>query len=116
MGTDIKSHLQERGIEYRETEDLNAVLPEVDVVYQTRIQKERFADRMDEYRRVSGVYVMDAAALARMRPDAVLMHPLPRVDEIREEVDADPRATYFRQARNGLYIRMALLRMLLSPG
>ena len=116
MGTDIKSHLLERGIEYRETEDLNAVLPEVDVVYQTRIQKERFADRMEEYRRVSGVYVMDTAALARMRPDAVLMHPLPRVDEIREEVDADPRATYFRQARNGLYIRMALLRMLLNPG
>lgn len=116
MGTDIKAHLLERGIEFRETEDLDAVLPEVDVVYQTRIQKERFADRMDEYRRVSGVYVMDAAALAKMRPDAVLMHPLPRVDEIREEVDADPRATYFRQARNGLYIRMALLRMLLSSG
>jgi aspartate carbamoyltransferase catalytic subunit len=115
MGSDIKSHLQERGIEYRETEDLDGVLPEVDVVYQTRIQKERFADRMDEYRRVSGVYVMDAASLSRMRADAVLMHPLPRVDEIREEVDADPRAAYFRQARNGLFIRMALLRMLLNP-
>jgi aspartate carbamoyltransferase catalytic subunit len=58
---------------------------------------------------------MDAAALARMAPGAVLLHPLPRVGEISEEVDVDPRAAYFRQARNGLYIRMALLRMLLDP-
>ena len=115
MGADIKAHLDERRTSYEETIHLEPVLGEVDVVYQTRIQKERFGDRMDEYRRVSGVYVMDAAAMARMKPDAVLMHPLPRVDEIREEVDADPRAAYFRQARNGLYIRMALLRMLLNP-
>ncbi len=115
MGADIKAHLDQRGIPYEESVELDPVLPEVDVVYQTRIQKERFGDRMDEYRRVSGVYVMDGAAIARMRPDAVLMHPLPRIDEIREEVDDDPRAAYFRQARNGLYIRMALLHMLLSP-
>jgi aspartate carbamoyltransferase catalytic subunit len=114
MGRDIKAHLDEKGTLYRETEDLDAVLPEVDVVYQTRVQKERFANRMDEYRRVSGVYVMDREALARMRPDAILMHPLPRVGEISEEVDADPRAAYFRQARNGLFIRMALLRMVLG--
>ncbi|MFN2464847.1 MAG: aspartate carbamoyltransferase [Candidatus Dormibacteria bacterium] len=114
MGADIKAHLEERGTPYEETATLDDVLPVVDVVYQTRIQKERFAHRMDEYRRVSGVYIMDGAALAKMRADAVLMHPLPRVDEIREEVDGDPRAAYFRQARNGLYIRMALLRMLLS--
>jgi len=113
MGADIKAHLSERGVPFVETESLDQVLPEVDVVYQTRIQKERFADRMDEYRRVSGVFVMDGKAMALMRPDAVLMHPLPRVDEIREEVDADPRAAYFRQARNGLFIRMALLRLLL---
>jgi aspartate carbamoyltransferase catalytic subunit len=115
MGADIKAHLDERRTPYEETIDLERVLGSVDVVYQTRIQKERFGDRMDEYRRVSGIYVMDAAAMARMKPDAVLMHPLPRVDEIREEVDADPRAAYFRQARNGLFIRMALLRMLLNP-
>jgi len=115
MGADIKAHLTERRVPFIETEELDQVLPEVDVVYQTRIQKERFGDRMDEYRRVSGVYVMDATTMAKMRPDAVLMHPLPRIDEIREEVDSDPRAAYFRQARNGLYIRMALLRMLLNP-
>jgi aspartate carbamoyltransferase catalytic subunit len=113
MGRDIKAHLDERGTHYRETEDLEEVLPNVDVVYQTRIQKERFSGRMGEFRRVSGVYVMDARAMERMRPDAILMHPLPRVGEILAEVDADPRAAYFRQAANGLYIRMALLRMLL---
>jgi aspartate carbamoyltransferase catalytic subunit len=115
MGRDIKTHLDEKGTSYRETEDLEAVLPEVDVVYQTRIQKERFSGRMDQFRRVSGVYVMDARALDLMRPDAILMHPLPRVGEIPADVDGDPRAAYFRQAQNGLYIRMALLRMLLGP-
>ena len=114
IGRDIKAHLDERGIVYRETEDLDEVLGEVDVVYQTRIQKERFAGRMAEFRRVSGVYVMDARAMSRMRPGAILMHPLPRVGEILDEVDSDPRAAYFRQARNGLFIRMALLRMVLA--
>jgi aspartate carbamoyltransferase catalytic subunit len=116
IGHDIKAHLDERGTTYRETADLDAVLPEVDVVYQTRIQKERFGSAIEEYRRVSGVYIMDARAMDRMRPDAILMHPLPRVGEISPEVDSDPRAAYFRQARNGLYIRMALLRMLLRGG
>jgi aspartate carbamoyltransferase catalytic subunit len=115
IGDDIKAHLDERGTMFRETADLDAVLPEVDVVYQTRIQKERFGSAMEDYRRVSGVYVMDLRAMDRMRPDAILMHPLPRVGEITPEVDGDPRAAYFRQARNGLYIRMALLRMLLRP-
>ena len=114
MGRDIKGYLRERNVPFEETEDLDAALAAADVVYQTRIQKERFAGRMDDYRRVQGIYVMDAAALRRMRPDAILMHPLPRVGEIAEEVDADPRAAYFRQARNGLYIRMALLRLLLK--
>jgi aspartate carbamoyltransferase catalytic subunit len=115
IGHDIKAHLDQRGTTFRETADLDAVLPEVDVVYQTRIQKERFGSAIGEYRRVSGVYVMDAIAMDRLRPDAILMHPLPRVGEISPEVDGDPRAAYFRQARNGLYIRMALLRMLLRP-
>jgi aspartate carbamoyltransferase catalytic subunit len=114
MGRDIKSHLDERGVSYRETEDLDAVLPGVDVVYQTRIQKERFGSRLDEYRRVSGIYIMDARAMSLMRSTAVLMHPLPRVGEITPDVDRDPRAAYFRQARNGLFIRMSLLRLLLG--
>jgi aspartate carbamoyltransferase catalytic subunit len=113
MRDDIKAHLDEHGVTWSETRDLAAVLPQVDVVYQTRIQKERFTDE-DAYRAVKGVYRIDAAALALMKRDAIVMHPLPRVDEIAPEVDADPRAAYFRQARNGLVIRMALLDWLIA--
>jgi aspartate carbamoyltransferase catalytic subunit len=113
MRQDIKSHLDEHGLRWRETADLDAVLPEVDVVYQTRIQKERFEDEA-AYQAVKGVYRIDAAAMERLAPGAILLHPLPRVDEIAPEVDADPRAAYFRQARNGVQIRMALLDMVLS--
>jgi aspartate carbamoyltransferase catalytic subunit len=113
MRDDIKEHLDEHHVSWSETQDLTAVLPQVDVVYQTRIQKERFADEA-VYHQVRGVYRIDPAALALMRRDAIVMHPLPRVDEIAPEVDSDPRAAYFRQARNGLLIRMALLDWLIS--
>lgn len=113
MREDIKRHLDEHGVRWRETSDLDSVLPEVDVVYQTRIQKERFPDQAS-YAAVRGCYVIDRAAMRRLRPDAIVMHPLPRVDEIDPAVDADPRAAYFRQARNGMHIRMALLDMVLS--
>ena len=113
MGDDLKAHLDERHVPWVETEDLNAVLPDVDVVYMTRIQKERFTDP-EAYNAVKGVYRMDKASMTLMRKYAILMHPLPRVDEIAPEVDEDPRAAYFRQARNGLHIRMALLDKLLS--
>jgi aspartate carbamoyltransferase catalytic subunit len=113
MREDIKDHLDEHHVAWVETQDLDAVLPQVDVVYQTRIQKERFSDEAS-YLALKGVYRIDAATLARMRKEAIVMHPLPRVDEIAPEVDADPRAAYFRQARNGLYIRMALLDRLLA--
>jgi aspartate carbamoyltransferase catalytic subunit len=113
MRDDIKAHLDEHGVRWTETRDLAAVLPQVEVVYQTRIQKERFTDE-EAYRAVKGVYRIDGSALALLRKDAIVMHPLPRVDEIAPEVDADPRAAYFRQARNGLFIRMALLDWLLS--
>ena len=113
MRDDIKRHLEEHGVAWREEPDFDAVLPRADVVYQTRIQKERFASD-EEYRTVKGVYVIDAEAMRKLRPEAVVMHPLPRVDEITTEVDGDPRAAYFRQARNGLHIRMALLDMVLS--
>jgi len=83
------------------------------VVYMTRIQKERFADP-DAYHAVKGIYRIDASSLAQMRKYAIVMHPLPRIDEIAPEVDDDPRAAYFRQARNGLPVRMALLDRLLS--
>jgi aspartate carbamoyltransferase catalytic subunit len=113
MRPDLKAHLDEHHIPWVETEDLESVLPEVDVVYQTRIQKERFTD-LDAYNAIKGIYRIDNSSLALMRKYAIVMHPLPRVDEIAPEVDADPRAAYFRQARNGMHIRMALLDRLLS--
>ncbi len=113
MRADLKAHLDEHHVPWLETQDLEAVLPEVDVVYMTRIQKERFTDP-DAYNAVKGVYRIDKQAMASMRKYAILMHPLPRVDEIAPEVDDDERAAYFRQARNGLHIRMALLDRLLG--
>lgn len=113
MRQDIKDHLDEHHVPWAETPDLDAVLPQVDVVYQTRIQKERFEDDAS-YLEVKGVYRIDTETMSRLRKNAIVMHPLPRVDEIAPEVDADPRAAYFRQARNGLYIRMALLDKVLS--
>ena len=113
MRSDLKAHLDEHHVPWVETEDLDSVLPEVDVVYMTRIQKERFADPAD-YAKVKGVYRIDKRSLELMRKYAIVMHPLPRVDEIDPEVDADARAAYFRQARNGLHVRMALLDRLLA--
>jgi aspartate carbamoyltransferase catalytic subunit len=113
MRRDILDHLDNHAVRWHTSDDLAAVLPQVDVVYQTRIQKERFAD-LAEYDAVHGIYVIDETAMARMRPDAILMHPLPRLDEIVPAVDGDRRAAYFRQARNGVQVRMALLDMVLS--
>jgi aspartate carbamoyltransferase catalytic subunit len=115
MGADIRAELTEAGVPFRDEPDLDAVLPHVDVVYQTRVQKERFAST-EEYESAKGQYVIDAGAMHRLNPGAILMHPLPRVDEITTAVDADPRAAYFRQAHNGVYIRMALLNQLLGNG
>ena len=114
MKEDILEHLRERGVNYEEEESLEKVLPEVDVVYQTRIQKERFGDRLADYEQCRGLYVLNQSSLDRMSPDAIIMHPLPRVGEIASEVDRDPRAAYFRQAQNGLFVRMALLTLVLD--
>jgi aspartate carbamoyltransferase catalytic subunit len=113
MRDDLKAHLDEHHVPWIETEDLESVLPEVDVVYMTRIQKERFTDP-GAYESVRGIYRIDKRSLAVMRKYAIVMHPLPRVDEIAPEVDDDPRAAYFRQARNGMPVRMALLDRLLG--
>jgi aspartate carbamoyltransferase catalytic subunit len=113
MRADLKAHLDEHRIPWIETADLDAVLPEVDVVYMTRIQKERFSDPAT-YEAVKGIYRMDRSSMARMRKYSILLHPLPRVDEISPDVDDDPKSAYFRQARNGLHVRMALLDRLLT--
>ncbi|MBI4530436.1 MAG: aspartate carbamoyltransferase [Candidatus Latescibacteria bacterium] len=113
MKDDIKDYLTRHNVRYIEETNLKKVLPKVDVVYQTRIQKERFGDRIDDYEKARGIYIIDREMLSYMHDDAIIMHPLPRVDEITPDVDNDPRAAYFRQAKNGLYIRMALLTMVL---
>ena len=114
MRGDIKDYLDRHGIQWEESADLAAVAGQVDVIYQTRIQRERFGDRVQEYQQARGRYIVDRSILDRMSGEAIVMHPLPRVDEIAPEVDQDPRAAYFRQAHNGLYVRMALLRMILA--
>lgn len=115
MKEDIKDYLRRHDTDFEEVEDLHAVAREVDVIYQTRIQRERFGDRPHEYEQARGKYIIDQTVLDCMRKESIVMHPLPRVDEIDTAVDGDPRAAYFRQAHNGLYVRMALLRMLLAP-
>ena len=104
--------LKRKNIGFIETADLEIYMGELDILYMTRIQAERFADK-SEYERNKGIYVLDCEKLKPARSDMIIMHPLPRVDEIAHEVDQDPRAKYFKQAKYGLYIRMALiLRML----
>lgn len=104
----VKKYLDEKGIRYVETTDLDAVAGSIDVLYQTRIQKERFPS-LEEYEKAAGKYIVDRKLMDLLKPEAIVLHPLPRAGEIAEEVDDDPRAAYFRQAVNGLYIRMALI-------
>lgn len=114
MGDDIRQALDAAGVRYRDEPDLDRAMAEADVVYQTRIQRERFATQQ-EYDAAQGIYIIDQRHLQHMGPKSIILHPLPRVDEIAPEVDADPRAAYFRQARNGVLVRMALLAELMTP-
>jgi len=105
--------LKEHGVIFHESETLEDCVPHADVVYITRVQRERF-ESLEEYEAIKDSYFVDAAMADRMKPTAIIMHALPRLNEIAPEVDANPRAAYFRQAKNGMYIRMALLDHLLS--
>jgi aspartate carbamoyltransferase catalytic subunit len=109
MRADILGYLDEHGVSYQLESEIDPVIREVDVIYQTRIRPERMADA-----RSLGRYAIDSTVLQRMKPDAMILHPLPRTVELDKTVDNDPRALYFRQAVNGLYVRMALLTMLLD--
>ena len=93
---------------YKETADLEAELPHLDVLYMTRIQQERFFNE-EEYLRLKGCYQLDEALLQKAPADMPVLHPLPRIDEIKKDVDDDPRAAYFDQVHNGVYIRMAII-------
>jgi aspartate carbamoyltransferase catalytic subunit len=108
----VRYDLHEAGAQVREHTDLEAILPELDVLYVTRIQRERFPDE-NEYRKVAGQYQIDAETLSDAKPDLSVMHPLPRVDEIAPDIDETTHATYFEQAHNGVPVRMALLDRLL---
>lgn len=115
MGDDVKEYLDRHGVAFEEREDFESIIGDVDALYQTRIQKERFIDA-DEYQKFKGSYTLTLENTEPMKQGAVILHPLPRVDEIHPELDALPKAAYFRQARYGLLIRMALLTELCGPG
>ena len=100
-------------IEYKEVEKLEDVMPELDILYMTRVQRERFFNE-DEYLRMKNFYILDAEKMQLAKPDMYVLHPLPRVNEISVDVDDDPRAAYFKQVQNGVYVRMALILTLLG--
>src|SRR5512140_2645891 len=113
MPAELIDELNARGIEQTEYTSLDTCLPETDVLYVTRVQKERFADEAT-YESVKGEYVIDPQVMKAAKKRAIVMHPLPRVGEISPDFDDDPRAAYFRQMEYGLYVRMALLAMVLG--
>lgn len=112
VGTDVKVYLDAQGVAYEETADLNAVVERADVVYMTRVQEERF-ETAAAYMEMRDSYCMSRNLADRMKPGAILMHPLPRLGELPIEVDTSPHAVYFKQAQYGLRVRMALLQSLL---
>ncbi|HSB00283.1 MAG TPA: aspartate carbamoyltransferase [Anaerolineales bacterium] len=110
---DVMDEVAEKGIQQAEYRSLEEVLPETDVLYVTRVQKERFEDPA-VYEKVKGAYVIDPEIMKAAKREMIVMHPLPRVGEISVDFDDDPRAAYFRQMEYGLYVRMALLAMVLG--
>jgi aspartate carbamoyltransferase len=115
MPKELIEKLAEQDLEQSEHNDLSdEILASTDVLYVTRVQKERFTDPAAYERAMKGSFRVNASVMEKMKKDAVVMHPLPRVDEISTEVDADPRCAYFRQMENGMYVRMALLGMVLG--
>lgn len=105
--------IEKNNIPYKEVSSMEDVIGELDILYMTRVQKERFFNEAD-YIRLKDTYILDNSKMALARPDMCVLHPLPRVNEIAVEVDDDPRACYFRQVLNGKYVRMALIATLLG--
>lgn len=108
-----KEVIEKHGIPYTENDNLESAIPELDILYMTRVQGERFDDK-DEYERLKSFYILDAKKLENAKSDMVILHPLPRVEEIGVDVDSDPRACYFKQVFNGKNMRKALILKLLS--
>ncbi len=105
--------LDKKGIPYSETDSMESALPQLDILYMTRVQRERFFNEED-YLRLKDSFILTYDKLGLMNKDAIIMHPLPRVNEISVKVDSDPRACYFRQVENGKFVRMALIKTLLE--
>ncbi len=109
----ITEMLQEKGVSYEEVIRLEESMPNLDLLYMTRVQKERFFNEED-YVRLKDFYILNKDKMALAKPDMLVLHPLPRVNEISVEVDSDPRAAYFKQVQYGVYVRMALILTLLD--
>lgn len=113
LPSSVKMHIKDRNLEYHQYTDLAEAVPKADIIYMTRIQKERFSDPM-EYEKVKNSYILSAKMLENVKPNMRVLHPLPRVNEISEDVDDLPQAYYFEQALNGVYVRQALLSEILG--
>jgi aspartate carbamoyltransferase catalytic subunit len=113
MPQEYKILLDTKGIEYHEYKDIGDNMDDADIVYMTRVQKERFSDPL-EYEKVKNVYILRNAMLENTKPNMKILHPLPRVNEINYDVDPNPKAYYFQQAQNGVYTRMAIISKILG--
>ena len=113
VSDDLKEYLDRHKVKYHEIEKLDGFLGKIDVLYQTRIQKERFSS-LREYKKYKGGYILTLKDVNKMKSKSIVMHPLPRVDEIAIEVDLSPKAAYFKQAKYGVLVRMAILKYLLD--
>jgi len=109
----VKKHIKENNLTYYQYTDLSDVIPKVDILYMTRIQRERFSDPI-EYEKVKNSYILKNNMLTDSKDNLKILHPLPRVNEITEDVDSNPKAYYFQQAQNGVYVRQALLTTILG--
>lgn len=113
LPSSVKMHIKEKNLEYFQYTDLLEAIPKADIIYMTRIQKERFSDPI-EYEKVKNSYILTSKMLENAKPNMRVLHPLPRVNEISEDVDETPQAYYFEQALNGVYVRQALLASILG--
>lgn len=113
LPSSVKRYIKENNLEYHQYTELDEVIPKVDILYMTRIQQERFADPL-EYERVKNAYILKNKMLDGARKNLRVLHPLPRINEITEDVDSNPKAYYFQQAQNGVYVRQALLTTILG--
>ena len=109
----VKEELLAKGVPFTETNDLEGSIAQLDVLYMSRVQRERFISE-EEYLRLKDFFILTADKMALAKKDMIVMHPLPRINEIATEVDDDPRAAYFEQVKFGMYVRMALIMKLLG--